>query len=175
MTYSIVARCPRTAQLGVAIATAVPAVGALAPFASSKGAIASQAFVNPYLGLDGLHLLDQGQDAQTALDALIAADPGRDTRQLAIIDAQGRVAQFSGVACNGWFGQKAGASFGCQGNLLTGPEVVDAMAVAMEASVAEPLEERLIAALVAGQAAGGDRRGRSFSPLLGRCRRGITR
>lgn len=97
MTFSIVGRCVRTGQLGVAVSTKVPAVGMLCPFARpGVGAIATQSFVNPYLGADGLELLAQGYSAQETLDRLIADDPGRDVRQLGVVDAQGRSAAFSG-------------------------------------------------------------------------------
>lgn len=166
MTFSIVGRCPRTGRLGVAVSTKVPAVGMLCPFARPRvGAIATQSFVNPYLGPDGLDLLARGHSAQETLDRLVADDPGRDVRQLGIVDALGRSAAFSGRACVGWFGHQTGDQFAAQGNMLVGAETVDAMAAAFVANEATDLPERLLRALEAGQAAGGDKRGRQSAAL----------
>lgn len=166
MTFSVAARCARTGQLGVAVSTAVPAVGAICPFvAPGVGAIATQSWVNPYLGIDGLTLLAQGLSAPEALARLIADDPGRKVRQVGIVDAAGRVAQHSGDDCTPWFGEASGDGFACQGNMLTGAEVIAAMAQSMEISAAEALDERLMRALEAGQAAGGDMRGRQSASL----------
>ena len=166
MTFSIAGRCARTGRLGVAVSTAVPAVGMLCPFARpGVGAIATQAFVNPYLGADGLDLLAQGLSAQETLDRLVAGDPGREVRQLGIVDAQGRSAAFSGRACTGWFGHRTGEDFSAQGNILVGEETIAAMAAAFAAHADEDLPERLLRALEAGQAAGGDKRGRQSAAL----------
>lgn len=166
MTFSIVGRCVRTGQLGVAVSTKVPAVGMLCPFARpGVGAIATQSFVNPYLGADGLELLAQGYSAQETLDRLIADDPGRDVRQLGVVDAQGRSAAFSGQSCVGWFGHQTGEHFTAQGNMLVGAETVEAMAAAFATNEAADLPERLLRALEAGQAAGGDKRGRQSAAL----------
>jgi uncharacterized Ntn-hydrolase superfamily protein len=144
MTFSIVGRCVRTGQFGVAVSTRVPAVGMLCPFARpGVGAIATQSFVNPYLGADGLELLARGHSAQETLDRLIAADPGRDVRQLGIVDAQGRSAAFSGRSCVGWFGHQAGDHFTAQGNMLVGAETVAAMAAVFADNAAAELPERL--------------------------------
>lgn len=166
MTFSIVGRCVRTGQLGVAVSTKVPAVGMLCPFARpGVGAIATQSFVNPYLGADGLELLARGYSAQETLDRLVADDPGRDVRQLGIVDAQGRSAAFSGRSCVGWFGHQTGEHCTAQGNMLVGAETVAAMATAFATNAAADLPERLLRALEAGQAAGGDKRGRQSAAL----------
>jgi uncharacterized Ntn-hydrolase superfamily protein len=161
VTFSITARCPRTGMLGVATSSKALASGGLVPYIrTGVGAIASQSFVNPYLGIDGLTLLEQGLPAERAIERLIEDDPGRDLRQLGIVDADGRTAAYTGQHCIPWAGQVFGAGYVCLGNILVGEEVVTAMARAFEASVSEDLPERLIQALEAGQAAGGDRRGR---------------
>ncbi len=166
MTFSIVGRCARTGRLGVAVSTKVPAVGMLCPFARpGVGAIATQSFVNPYLGLDGLDLLAQGSSAQETLDRLVADDPGREVRQLGVVDRAGRSAAFSGRECVGWFGHQTGADFAAQGNMLVGAATVDALAATFAAHPAEELPERLVRALEAGQAAGGDKRGRQSAAL----------
>lgn len=165
-TFSVAAHCARTGHLGVAVSTAVPAVGSICSFVfPGVGAIATQSWVNPYLGIDGLELLKQGLSAQETLDRLIAADSGRAVRQLGVVDARGGVAQHSGADCTTWFGQRHGAGFAVQGNMLTGPEVLDAMAEVMSASAPEPLHARLMACLEAGQAAGGDKRGKQSASL----------
>ena len=167
MTFSVAALCRETGHLGVAVTTAVPAVGSICPFVAAKvGAIATQSWVNPYLGIDGLALLKQGTHAQTALDRLIADDPGRDVRQLCLVDASGHVAQFSGPDCTGWFGHMSGDGFGVQGNMLAGPDVVQAMFDTMVATQNDSLPERLVRALEAGQAEGGDKRGRQSAAVL---------
>lgn len=167
MTFSVVARCARTGQLGVAIATAIPGVGALCCAARARtGVVATQAWVNPYLGGDGLDLLGSGVAAEDAVQTLVAADPGRDDRQLLVADAAGGAAAWTGTSCTGWAGHRTGASFAVAGNMLTGPEPVARMTEAMGVEGVEPLAERLLAALEAGQAAGGDRRGRQSAALL---------
>lgn len=165
-TFSIVARCKRTGMFGVAVSTRVPAVGMLCPFAQAGvGAIATQARVNPYLGIDGLKLLAQGWSAQSALDKLLIDDPLRAARQLAIVDTQGRVAAYTGPQCNEWAGHHCGDGYSVQGNILVGKETIEAMAQAFEANEGDELPERLLKALEAGQAAGGDRRGRQSAAL----------
>ncbi len=161
MTFSIVARCPRSGALGVAVSSKALAAGALMRYVrSGVAAIASQAFANPYLGIDGLGLIEQGLPAERALERLIEADFGRDLRQLGIVDKDGRVACYTGERCIDWKGHRAGGGYACLGNILTGEDVIKAMANAFEASVEEDLPERLVRALEAGQDAGGDRRGR---------------
>ena len=165
-TFSIAARCPRTGMLGVAVSTAVPGVGGLCPFAKAGvGAIATQSWVNPYLGLDGLRLLEQGLDARETLDRLLGNDPGREDRQLGIVDRNGGSAAFSGRDCTGWFGHRTGPDYAVQGNMLVGEETIAAMEEAFRESGEDDLPERLMKALEAGQAAGGDKRGRQSAAL----------
>lgn len=167
MTFSIAARCPRTGMLGVATSSKALSAGGLVPYCrASVGAIASQSFVNPYLGIDGLVLLEQGLAAERVLERLVEGDPGRDLRQVAIVDKDGRVAAYTGARCIPWAGHVTGAGFACLGNILVGEEVVTAMARAFEASIDEELPERLMLALEAGQEAGGDRRGRQSAGIM---------
>ena len=166
-TFSISARCARTGMLGVAVSTAVPGVGGICPFVEAGvGAISTQSWVNPYLGIDGLALLRQGKSAQETLDLLMKDDPGRDVRQLGIVDAQGRSASWSGQSCTQWFGHITGPNYAIQGNMLVGEATVKAMAEAIEGSAALSLPERLVIVLEAGQKAGGDKRGRQSAALL---------
>jgi uncharacterized Ntn-hydrolase superfamily protein len=129
------------------------------------GAIASQSFGNPYLGIDGLTLLEQGLTAARTLERVVESDRGRDLRQVAIVDRDGHTAAYTGAKCIPWAGQVEGGSYVCLGNILRGEEVVKAMALAFEASVDEELPERLLRALEAGQEAGSDRRGRQSAGI----------
>ena len=166
MTFSIVAHCPRTGMLGVAVATAVPAVGSICPYVKSGvGAVSTQSWVNPYLAIDALRLMEQGSSGPDALDAVMAADNGRDLRQIGVIDSLGRSAAWSGKSCTAWFGQIVEAHFAVQGNMLVGPATIESMAAAFRTSESHDLAERLMLALEAGQAAGGDRRGRQSAAL----------
>ncbi len=154
-------------MLGVATSSKALAAGGLVPYCrAGVGAIASQSFVNPYLGIDGLVLLEHGLAAERALERLIEGDPGRDLRQLAIVDKEGRTAAYTGDRCIPWAGHASGAGYVCLGNILTGEEVVQAMAQAFEGTRIEELPERLIQALEAGQEAGGDRRGRQSAAIM---------
>ncbi len=165
-TFSIAARCDRTGMLGVAVSTAVPAVGAICPFVKAGvGAIATQSWVNPYLGIDGLKLLEEGKSAQETLDQLIENDAGRDDRQLGIVDAQGRAAAYTGASCVDWAGHEIGEGFSVQGNMLVGAATVERMARAADKSRASDLPERLMLVLEAGQSAGGDKRGKQSAAL----------
>lgn len=165
-TFSIAARCPRTGRLGVAVSTAVPAVGGMCIFLAPRtGAIATQSWVNPYLGIDGLRYLGEGRSAQAALDTLLRDDPGRALRQIGIVDRQGGVAVHTGSECVDWAGHRVGDQFTVQGNMLVGAETIDAMAAAAAASRDQPLHERLMLALEAGQTAGGDKRGKQSAAL----------
>jgi len=167
MTFSIAARCPRTGMLGVATSSKALSAGGAVPYCrAGVGAIASQSFVNPYLGIDGLVLLEQGLPAERALERLIEGDPGRDLRQLAVVDKEGRTAAYTGERCIPWAGHVLGAGYACLGNILTGEEVVQAMARAFETTRMEELPERLIQALEVGQEAGGDRRGRQSAGIM---------
>lgn len=167
MTFSIAARCPRTGMLGVATASKALAAGAIVPYCRAHvGAIASQSFANPYLGIDSLELLEQGLPAERVLERVIEGDPGRDLRQLAIVDKEGRTAVYTGDRCIPWAGQTSGAGYVCLGNILHGEEVVQAMARAFETTLVEELPDRLMQALEAGQDAGGDRRGRQSAGMV---------
>lgn len=157
MTYSFVAVCPRTGQVGVAAMTAMVGVGKLVSWVEAGvGAAASQAFMNPYLAIDGLRLLEEGRSAQEALDQLVEADPGKVGRQFGIVDMQGGSAAWTGDKPQDWKGHRTGDSWACQGNRLAGPQVLDAAVDAFHAWEDHDLVERLIHALDAGEQAGGD-------------------
>ncbi len=165
-TFSIVARDPDTGDLGVAVQSKYFAVGAVVPHARADvGAIATQARGNLLYGPRGLKLLRQGAGAQQVVDALVAGDPLRNERQVGLVDRQGRAASFTGGDCLAWAGGRTGEGYAVQGNLLAGPQVVDAMAAAFEAASGD-LASRLVYALAAGQAAGGDARGRQSAAVL---------
>jgi uncharacterized Ntn-hydrolase superfamily protein len=165
-TFSIAARCPRTGQLGVAVASAVPAVGGLCPFVRSGiGAVTTQSWVNPYLAGRILDGLAGGQSPDAALAVALATDDRPDLRQLGLVDAHGTGAAWTGAGCTEAAGHRTGAGYAVQGNMLAGPGVIDAMAEAFEGSAAHDLDERLMRALEAGDAAGGDRRGKQSAAL----------
>lgn len=167
MTWSIIARDPASGAFGVAIATRFFAVGALCPHAESGvGALSTQALVNPHYGAQGLKLLRDGLPAEGVVRRLVAPDEGREQRQLHVIDAAGRVAQHTGKSCIDWCGAIAGEGFSVAGNMLAGASVVQDTASAYERSTSLPFAERMIAALEAGQAAGGDKRGKQSAALL---------
>ena len=166
MTFSIVARDPDTGDLGVAVASKFLAVGGVVPWArAGVGAVATQALANVRYGPDGLAALASGRRAQPVLDALTAADPGAAQRQLGIVDAVGGAATYTGAGCLPWAGGRTGPGYAAQGNILTGPHVIDAMVEAFTGADG-PLPDRLLAALLAGDRAGGDRRGRQSAALL---------
>lgn len=166
MTFSIVAADVGAGDWGVAVASKFPAVGAVVPWArAGVGAVATQAWANTGFGPDGLELMAGGADANEALRQMLDEDDGRTQRQVGMVDAQGVVATFTGEACMEWAGGHVGEGFACQGNILVGPEVVRAMADAYEGTDGDLLD-RLLAALVAGDAAGGDRRGRQSAAIL---------
>jgi uncharacterized Ntn-hydrolase superfamily protein len=165
-TFSIVAYDPATGDLGVAVTSKFPAVGNGVPWAKSGvGAVATQAAANLSFGQEGLELMARGLSAKAALQRVVEADAGREDRQAGMVDAKGNAATFTGKNCFSWAGGKIGEHYAVQGNILVGPETVDAMAKAFEASKGE-LPDRLVIALEAGQAAGGDRRGRESAALL---------
>ena len=167
-TFSIVAIDPVTGDLGVAVASRYFAVGAVVPWAEAGvGALATQAGVNVGYGPRALELLRQGLTAQQVLDRLLAEDtfPRKDARQVAIVDAKGNVAVFTGDAANAWRGHVTGKTWSAQGNILVGQHVVDAMGRAFE-NTNDELAEKLYAALEAGDAAGGDSRGRQSASIL---------
>jgi len=166
MTWSIVARHPSGA-FGAAVASRFFAVGALCPAARShKGALSSQALMNPHYVRDGIAALDAGASASDIVTRLTSGDPGRDVRQFHVVDAAGRVAAHTGAQCIEWCGHVAGEGFSVAGNMLAGPAVVERCARAYEENAALPFAERLIAAMEAGEAAGGDKRGKQAAALL---------
>lgn len=166
MTFSIVARCPRNGMLGVATSSKALSAGGLVPYCKAGvGAIASQSFVNPYLGTDGLLLLEHGLAAERVVERLAESDQGRDLRQFAVVDNNGRVGAYTGGMCIPWAGHVAGGGYACLGNILAREQVVTAMARAFESTLNDELPMRLMAALEAGQEAGGDRRGRQSAGI----------
>lgn len=165
MTLSIVALDPSAGELGVAVASKFLAVGAVVPWArAGVGAIATQAMANLGYGPDGLALLEQGHPAEEVVRRLTESDSDRDHRQLGVVDHEGNAAAWTGEACYHWAGHRTGKNFTCQGNILTGAAVVDAMAGTFERT-AGPLPERLVTALEAGQAEGGDSRGQQSAAV----------
>ena len=165
-TFSIVAHDAEEQAWGVAVASKFLAAGALVNWArAGVGAVATQAFARVGYGPQGLDLMAQGYSAEEAVSTLLAGDPDTTRRQVACVDAQGRVAAYTGPDCIEWAGHCLGSNYSCQGNLLTGPDVVDAMSRAFE-RVRGQLATRLFAALVAGNSAGGDRRGKQSAALL---------
>jgi uncharacterized Ntn-hydrolase superfamily protein len=167
MTWSIIARDIATGQFGIAVATKFFAVGARVPhIAAGIGGVATQAFVNPYYGIDGVKMLREGKAPQDIVSALTAADSGCETRQLHIMDAKNRIAAFTGKECVDWCGSLAGDGFSLAGNMLAGAQVLDQTAKAYVANENLPFARRLIAAMRAGEAAGGDKRGRQSAALL---------
>jgi len=166
VTFSIVARDPQNGWLGMATASRALAAGAAGRHIElGVGAIASQAFANPYLAIDGLKLMEDGLPAERVVERVISSDVGRDLRQLGIVDHEGRVAAYTGERCIPWAGHLIGGGYVCLGNILEGEDVVKAMATAFERGGGDPLYERLMLALEAGEQAGGDRRGRQAAGI----------
>jgi uncharacterized Ntn-hydrolase superfamily protein len=167
MTWSIIARDSATGQFGIAVATRFFAVGARVPhIAAGVGAIATQALVNPYYGIDGVRLLCEGHSPRDILKTLIAADAGHASRQLHIMDAAGRTAAHTGSECVDWCGHIEGDGFSIAGNMLAGARVLDDTAAAYVGGERLPFAQRLIAAMQSGEAAGGDKRGKQSAALL---------
>jgi uncharacterized Ntn-hydrolase superfamily protein len=167
MTWSIIARDHATGQFGIAVATRFFAVGAHVPHIAARfGGIATQALVNPYYGIDGAKLLREGRAPEEIIKALTTADDGRESRQLHIMDAMGRIAAHTGRECVEWRGHIAGDGFSIAGNMLSGASVLDDTANAYIANARLPFAQRLIAAMLAGEAAGGDKRGKQSAALL---------
>ncbi|MEO5576371.1 MAG: DUF1028 domain-containing protein [Gaiellaceae bacterium] len=165
-TYSIVACDLERGQWGVATQSRFLAVGSVVPWAEpGAGAVATQSYANPRYGPDGLALLRQGLSADEVAKRLTDADEGRDERQLGVVDAHGRGATFTGSACHEWAGGRTGTGYAAQGNILVSGETVDALAESFEGS-SGTLAERLLEALAAAQAAGGDKRGQQSAALL---------
>lgn len=166
MTWSIIARDPETGSFGVAVTTKFFAVGALCPHGAGRiGALATQAFVNPLYGTDGLQLLAEGRSAEEIVAILTAGDPGREVRQLHVIDRDGRTAAHTGGECVDWCGHVADEGVSLAGNMLAGTTVIEATLETFRIRTGLPLPERLMAALDAGQAEGGDKRGRQSAAM----------
>jgi uncharacterized Ntn-hydrolase superfamily protein len=167
MTWSIIARDEATGRFGIAVATRFFAVGARVPhIAAGVGAIATQALVNPYYGIDGVKFLREGKSPRDVIEMLKAADSGHASRQIHVMDARGHIAAYTGADCVDWCGHVEGKSFSLAGNMLAGARVLDDTAVAYTAHNTLPFAQRLIAAMRAGEAAGGDKRGRQSAALL---------
>jgi uncharacterized Ntn-hydrolase superfamily protein len=167
MTWSIIARDDFTGEFGIAVATRFFAVGARVPYiVAGIGAIATQALVNPYYGIDGSKLLREGRSPRETLETVLAADNGRESRQLHIMDASGRVASHTGRECIDWCGHIESKGVSIAGNMLAGPRVLDDTAAAYIANERLPFAQRLIAAMRSGEAAGGDKRGKQSAALL---------
>jgi len=166
MTFSIIARDPATGSFGIAVATKFFAAGARVPhIASGYGAVATQALLNPLYGVEGLELLRGGKSAPEVMRQLVGADAGRDHRQVHVMDAAGRIAAHTGAQCVTWCGHMEGEGCSVAGNMLAGERVIAETASAYVAHAALPFPRRLIAALKAGEAAGGDKRGKQSAAL----------
>lgn len=166
-TFSIVAVDPATGEAGVAVASKFFSVGSVVPFAKAGvGAVATQSFANTSYGPRGLELLERGLSAEEVVSVLTRADDGRAQRQLGVVTAAGDSATYSGEKCNPWAGGRHGPNYAVQGNILTGEAVVIAMEKAFRESPQKSLAERLYDAIVAGDAAGGDSRGRQSAALV---------
>jgi uncharacterized Ntn-hydrolase superfamily protein len=166
MTWSIVARDPSGA-LGAIVASRFFAVGALCPHVhSGVGALCTQALVNPLYGARGLSRLARGMGAVEVMRSLVSADAGRDHRQVHLVDAEGNVAAYTGADCLEWCGQIAGDGYSVAGNMLAGPQVIEDTAQVYDAGGDLPFAERLMAAMQAGEAAGGDKRGKQSVALV---------
>ncbi len=164
-TFSIVGLDRQTGEIGIAVASKFLAVGAVVPWAQAGvGGIATQAWANLSYGPEGLRLLSGGTPADEVVKRLVEPDEHRQQRQMGVVDAQGRSAAWTGQECFNWAGHRSGDGFTCQGNILAGPQVVEAMAETFHRT-AGPLPERLVAVLEAGQSQGGDSRGQQSAAL----------
>lgn len=167
MTYSIVAHCGQSGQWGVAIATYSPNVGARCPLVVPGGGAATvQAVANPALMTRMRELIEQGSSAEAVIAALGEGDPNPEHRQLVVVDAQGRAAARTGQHNPAWCGHRVGEGVACAGNVLAGPQVVEAMFAVFQADPALPLAERLMRALEAGRDAGGQPEGQNSAALM---------
>jgi uncharacterized Ntn-hydrolase superfamily protein len=165
-TFSIVAYSPDEKSWGVAVASKFLAAAALVSWAKADvGAVATQAFVNVRFGSDGLALLESGKSAAETLAVLLKEDTNPDNRQFALVDAKGNIAAHTGKGCTDYAGHKLGTHFSVQGNILVGADVLDAMAEAYTSGTGE-LADRLVAALRAGESAGGDKRGKQSAGVM---------
>lgn len=166
-TFSIVAADPATGELGIAVASRFFSVGSVVPWAKAGvGAVATQSNANTSYGPRGLELLAAGASPQEALAILLRADDGRDGRQVGIVSADGRGVTYTGRECTSWAGGRSGPNYAVQGNILAGEAVVAGLEKGFLESKGKPLAERLLAALVAGDAAGGDSRGHQSAALV---------
>lgn len=166
MTFSLVALCDRTGQVGVGAVTAMLGVGKLVCHArAGVGAVATQATMNPYYGYDGPRMISGGKNARETLDSLVSEDPGRDLRQCGIVDFAGGSAAWTGSRTPGWAGHLEGEGYAAQGNRLVGPETLDAVARAFRETEGMDLVERLLEALEAGEATGADKEGAASSSI----------
>lgn len=166
MTWSIIARDAATELIGIAAASRFLALGALVPHASAAGGLATQALVNPTYGPRGLRLLGEGLPAARVVEVLTALDEGRDQRQLHVVDARGGAVAWTGSACVDWCGHRQQVGVSVAGNMLAGPAVLDDTLSVFLALADAPLALRLLGAMDAGEAAGGDKRGRQSAVLL---------
>ncbi|HEX4782163.1 MAG TPA: DUF1028 domain-containing protein [Usitatibacter sp.] len=167
MTWSIVAWDAATGQLAVAVASRFFAVGALCPaIRAGKGALSTQALINPLYARDGLAALDEGLDPQAVVARLVGADGGREVRQLHVVDSKGRSAQHTGRECVPWCGHRAGPGYSMAGNMLAGPRVLEETERAYVAGGSLRFAERLMSAMEAGEAAGGDKRGKQGAAIV---------
>lgn len=165
MTWSIVAREAETGAYGVAVASRFFAVGSLIPHVRGDAAVATQAFVNPVWGLEAADRLTAGENSKTIVADLAARDEGRAHRQIHMVDKEGIAAAYTGEACVGWCGHITGPGVSVAGNMLTGEAVLRDTMTAFKSNAHLPFAERLLAAMDAGQAAGGDKRGRQSAAL----------
>ena len=171
-TFSIVAADPETGEVGVAVASRFFAVGTVVPHArAGVGAVATQSYANTSFGPHGLSLLSHDNTPEKVLELLLGNDKDRTKRQVGLVTAAGASATYTGAGCNAWAGGRSGPDYAVQGNILTGEDVVAAMEKAFLSTVGRPLGERLYSAIVAGDAAGGDSRGKQSAALLV-CRKG---
>lgn len=167
MTWSIIARDTDTGRVGIIVATKFFAVGAMVPhIKTGVGAVASQAFINPYYGPRGLSFLSAGASAEDCVKLLVAADEGRDNRQVHAMEWEGRGHAYTGAACIDWCGHTVREGYSVAGNMLAGEAVVGDTADEFAKQSALPFARRLVAAMLAGEAAGGDKRGRQSAALL---------
>lgn len=166
MTYSIVAKDPETGEIAITVASRFFACGALVPYTGRDVAVASQAFCNPLWGVEGRGRLARGEDAAEVLADFVARDDGQAIRQAHMIDKNGGIAAHTGADCVGWAGHRAGPGVSVAGNMLAGPGVVEATLTAYLDNRDQPMLERLLRAMEAGERAGGDKRGRQAAGLV---------
>jgi len=165
-TFSIVGRCERTSQLGVAVSSAVPSVGSMCVYIEPGiGAVSTQSWVNPYLAVEALALMREQSEASQALEKTIISDPDSRLRQIGSIAISGTGASFTGADCTAWNGHLVGDDYAIQGNMLNGPETLAAMKKTWLSNSSVVLAERLMRVLEAGDQAGGDFRGKQSAAL----------